>query len=103
MVTYNEAGTELIQGRGSEGRFSYRGRTLRLGVFNDEDVWYIGVHDAEGAKVARLSLEDASTLKEAKDMLKYGFFLDLGQDDDLFAALEESGLFSAPALGAQTA
>ncbi len=103
MVTYNEAGIELIQGRGAEGRFSYRERTLRLGVFNDDDVWYIGVHDAEGSKVARLSLEDAATLKEAKDMLKYGFFLDLDQDEELLAALEESGLLSAPALGARTA
>ena len=43
MVTYNESGVELIQARGTEGRFQYRGRTVRLGVFNEDNVWYIGV------------------------------------------------------------
>ena len=103
MVTYNEAGVELIQARGTEGRFQYQGRTMRLGVFNQGDAWYIGVHEAAGGKIARLSLEFAPTLKEAKDMLKYGFFLDLHQDDQLVACLESEGLLSAPQLGAQTA
>ena len=101
MVTYNEAGVELIQARGTEGRFQYQGRTMRLGVFNQGDAWYIGVHEAAGGKVARLSLEFAPTLKEAKDMLKYGFFLDLHQDDQLFACLEGEGLLSVSRLGAQ--
>jgi hypothetical protein len=46
-------------------------------------------------------LEFAPTLKEAKDMLKYGFFLDLNQDGQLFACLEDEGLLSAPQLGAE--
>lgn len=101
MVTYNESGVELIQARGTEGRFQYRGRTVRLGVFNEDDVWYIGVHEAVGGKLARLTLEDAETMKEASDMLKYGFFLDLSQDDELFACLEDAKLLSAPALSAR--
>jgi hypothetical protein len=101
MVTYNESGVELIQARGSEGKFQYRGRTVRLGIFSEDDAWYIGVHEAAGTKLARLSLEDAETIKEASDMLKYGFFLDLSQDDELFACLEEAGLFSAPGLSAR--
>ncbi len=101
MVTYNESGVELIQARGAEGRFQYRGRTVRLGVFNGDDVWYVGVHDSAGGKLARLTLEDAKTMKEASDMLKYGFFLDLSQDDELFACLEDANLLSAPALSAR--
>ena len=69
MVSYYEAGVELIQARGAEGRFQYQGRTMRLGVFNEGDAWYIGVHEAAGGKLARLSLEYAPTLKEAKDMV----------------------------------
>ena len=101
MVTYTESGIELIQARGSEGKFEYRGRTVRLGIFSENDVWYIGVHEAAGSKLARLSLEDAASIKEASDMLKYGFFLDLSQGDELFGCLEESGLFSAPELTAR--
>ena len=104
MTTYNEAGVELVQARGAEGRFQYQGRTVRLGVFSEDETWYIGVHDASGGKLARLSLEDAQTMKEAADMLKYGFFLDLSQGDDLFelfASLEDAGLLSAPELGAR--
>ena len=101
MVTYNEAGVELIQARGTEGRFQYQGRTMRLGVFNEGDAWYIGVHEAAGGKLARLSLEYAPSLKEAKDMLKYGFFLDLNHDEQLFACLADEGLLSAPGLSAQ--
>ena len=101
MVTYNEAGVELIQARGTEGRFQYQGRTMRLGVFNEGDAWYIGVHEAAGGKLARLSLEYAPTLKEAKDMLKYGFFLELRHDEQLLACLEDEGLLSTPAFRAQ--
>jgi hypothetical protein len=98
MVQYREAGVDLIQARGSEGRFTYQGEAMRLGAFNAADSWYIGVHRSSGGLVARLSLEDARTLKEAKDMLKYGFFLRPGDNLDLIAHLERIGMLSAPAL-----
>ena len=75
MTTYKEAGGELVQARGEEGRFEYQGLSLRLGVFHDDAGWYIGVHMSSGRLCARLSLEHARSQKEAKDMLKYGFFL----------------------------
>jgi hypothetical protein len=98
MVLYRESGVELIQARGAEGRFTYQGQSMRLGTFNAADSWYIGVHYSSGALVARLSLEDARTLKEAKDMLKYGFFLRTGENLELIAHLERIGLLSAPTL-----
>lgn len=98
MVLYRESGVELIQARGSEGRFTYEGDGMRLGAFAARDSWYIGVHRSSGGLVARLSLEDARTLKEAKDMLKYGFFLRTDENLDLIAHLERIGLLSAPAL-----
>jgi hypothetical protein len=98
MVLYKEAGVELIQARGAEGRFTFQGEGMRLGAFNTADSWYIGVHRSSGGLVARLSLEDARTLKEAKDMLKYGFFLRPGDSVDLIAHLQRIGLLSAPAL-----
>jgi hypothetical protein len=98
MVLYRESGIELIQARGTEGRFTYQGESMRLGTFNDDDSWYIGVHFSNGRLAARLSLEDARTLKEAKDMLKYGFFLSADAPLDLIAHLERIGLLSAPAL-----
>ena len=98
MVLYREAGVELVQARGSEGRFTYQGDSMRLGAFSAADSWYIGVHRSSGGLVARLSLEDARTLKEAKDMLKYGFFLRVGEDLELIAHLKRIGLLSAPAL-----
>jgi hypothetical protein len=98
MVLYREAGVDLIQARGSEGRFTYEGEAMRLGAFNTADSWYIGVHRSSGGLVARLSLEDARTLKEAKDMLKYGFFLRTGENVDLIVHLERIGLLSAPTL-----
>ena len=48
--------------------------------------------------IERAGLEDARTLKEAKDMLKYGFFLRTGENHELIAHLERIGLLSAPAL-----
>jgi hypothetical protein len=98
MVLYRESGVELIQARGEEGRFTYQGDSMRLGAFAARESWYIGVQRSSGGLVARLSLEDARTLKEAKDMLKYGFFLRTDQDPDLIARLERIGLLSAPAL-----
>ncbi len=98
MVLYREAGVELIQATGSEGRFTFQGESMRLGTFNTADSWYIGVHLSSGGLFARLSLEDARTLKEAKDMLKYGFFLRTGENPDLIAHLGRVGLLSAPAL-----
>ncbi len=98
MVLYREEGVELIQARGSEGRFTYQGDSMRLGAFAAGEVWYIGVHRSSGGVVARLSLEDARTLKEAKDMLKYGFFLRVDDNLDLITHLERIGLLSAPAL-----
>jgi hypothetical protein len=98
MVLYREAGVDLIQARGSEGRFTYLGESMRLGPFADSESWYIGVHRSTGGFVARLSLESAATLKEAADMLKYGFFLDVGANADLIAHLSQVGLLSAPSL-----
>jgi hypothetical protein len=99
MVIYKEAGVELIQARGEEGRFAYDGETMRLGVFNEADSWYIGVHRFAGGFVARLSLEDAATLKEAKDMLRYGFFLQMDAANmPLIRFLSHSGFLHAPSL-----
>jgi len=98
VVIYREAGVDLIQARGSEGRFHFQGENMRLGAFNEGDSWYLGVHRASGGEVARLSLEDARTLKEAKDMLKYGFFLQLEENQELIQHLVTAGLLSAPAL-----
>ena len=98
MVAYKESGTELIQGRGEEGRFTWNDEQMRLGVFSEGDVWYVGVHRSSGGFVARLSLEDAKSLKEAKDMLRYGFFLLLEDNSELLERLGEVDLLSAPAL-----
>ncbi|MBI1357135.1 MAG: hypothetical protein GC160_22580 [Acidobacteria bacterium] len=98
MVIYRESGVELIQARGEEGRFQYLGESMRLGAYAEGDSWYIGVHRSNGGLVARLTLEDARTLKEAKDMLKYGFFLQIDDNLELIRHIEQIGLLSAPAL-----
>lgn len=98
MVTYKESGVELIQARGKEGRFTFRGTGMRLGTFNASDRWYVGVHTNVGVPMARLSLEYAKSLKEATDMLKYGFFLNPDGPTDLLEHLQEIGLLSVPAL-----
>ena len=98
MVTYRESGVDLIQARGEEGRFTLDGVGMRLGVFSDEDCWYIGVHRSSGGLVARLSLEDARTLKEASDMLRYGFFLQIDDNLELIRHLTSLGMIVAPAL-----
>ena len=98
MVIYRESGVELVQARGEEGRFQYLGESMRLGAYAEGDSWYIGVHRSNGGLVARLTLEDARTLKEAKDMLKYGFFLQIDNHLELIRHLEQIGLLSAPAL-----
>jgi hypothetical protein len=96
MVSYNESGVELIQARGREGRFEFRGIGMRLGTFNSSEGWYVGVHTSIGVPSARLSLEYAKTLKEAKDMLKYGFFLNPRGPTELIDHLQEIGLLSMP-------
>jgi hypothetical protein len=98
MVTYKESGVELIQARGREGRFEFRATWMRLGAFNSPDGWYVGVQSSGGAPSARLSLEFAKTLKEAKDMLKYGFFLNPSGPSELVDRLQEIGLLSVPAM-----
>jgi len=90
---------ELIQARAREGRFDYKGVSLRLGVFHGEKGWYVGVHTSSGRVCARLSLEYAATQKEAKDMLQFGFFLAAPEESrDLIRHLEVIGLLSVPAL-----
>jgi hypothetical protein len=99
MTGYREAGMELIQARGREGRFEYKGVSLRLGVFRGEKGWYIGVHTSSGRLCARLSLEYAKSQKEAKDMLQFGFFLAAPEENrDLIQRIEAIGLLTTPAL-----
>ena len=98
MTTYRESGVELIQARGTEGRFEYQGLSLRLGVFRDEEGWYVGVHLASGRVCARLSLEYGASQKEAKDMLKYGFFIRTEEAAELIEHLREIDLLSVPTL-----
>ena len=96
MTGYKESGVELVQARGQEGRFEYQGLSLRLGLFHDEEGWYIGVHMSSGRMCARLSLEYARSQKEAKDMLKYGFFLRTEEAPELVEYMESIGLLSVP-------
>jgi len=98
MVAYREAGVELVQARGEEGRFTWNDEPMRLGLFSEAETWYVGVHRSSGGFVARLSLEEARTLKEAKDMLRYGFFLELDGNTELLRRLDSIGLLSAPDL-----
>ena len=94
MVGYKEAGVELVQARGKEGRFTYDGEMLRLGPFAEGDSWYVGVHRSSGGLLARLSLESAKSLKEATDMLKYGFFLQREENEPLIKHLASIGLLA---------
>jgi hypothetical protein len=96
MVSYKESGVDLIQARGREGRFEFRGIGMRLGAFNSPEGWYVGVHTSGGVPSVRLSLEYGKTLKEAKDMLKYGFFLNPKGSSELIDHLQEIGLLSVP-------
>ena len=98
MVAYREAGIELVQARGQEGRFTWNDEQMRLGLFSEAETWYVGVHRSSGGFVARLSLEEARTLKEAKDMLLYGFFLELEGNVELLRQLDAVGLLVAPDL-----
>lgn len=98
MTDYRESGVELIQARGQEGRFVLQGVSLRLGVFRGETGWYIGVHSSSGKFCARLSLEIAKSQKEAKDMLRYGFFVQPDESQDLISHLRKIGLLSVPVL-----
>ena len=96
MTGYRESGHRLIQARGREGRFEYQGLSLRLGLFHDEEGWYIGVHMSSGRMCARLSLEHARSQKEANDMLRYGFFLRTEEVPELVEHLQSIGLLSVP-------
>ena len=98
MTGYKESGVDLIQARGNPGRFEYRGVSLRLGVFNSDHGWYVGVHTSSGRVCARLSLEYAKSQKEATDMLKYGFFLQPEENSRLVEHLRKIELLSVPAL-----
>jgi len=99
MTGYREAGVELIQARGREGRCEYQGVSLRLGIFHAEKGWYVGVHTSSGRLCARLSLEYAHSQKEAKDMLQLGFFLAAPEESrDLIDHLRKIGLLSVPTL-----
>ena len=100
MVTYSESGVELIQARGKSGRFVYQGHSLWLRAYGGPDGWYLGVHMSSGRLFARLSLENAKNLKEATDMLRFGFFLRSGVDSDLVEHLRKIGLLSVPRLEA---
>ena len=97
MTTYKQTGVQLVQARGEEGRFEYQGLSLRLGIFNEDEGWYIGVHMSSGRLCARLSLEHGKTQKEAKDMLKYGFFLRTEEAPELVEHIQRIGLLSVPA------
>lgn len=96
MTGYRESGRPLIQARGREGRFEYQGLSLRLGLFHGEEGWYIGVHMSSGRMCARLSLEHAHSQKEAKDMLRYGFFLRTEEAPELVEHIQSIGLLSVP-------
>ena len=98
MVTYSESGVELVQARGKSGRFIYQGHSLRLGTYSGPDGWYLGVHMSSGRLFTGLSLENAKNLKEATDMLRFGFFLRSGVDPDLVEHLCKIGLLSVPRL-----
>lgn len=98
MTGYRESGVDLVQGRGQEGRFVFQGVSLRLGVFHGEAGWYVGVHTSSGKFCARLSLEIAKSQKEAKDMLRYGFFVQPDESRDLISHLRKIGLLSVPVL-----
>ena len=100
MVTYSESGVELIQARGKSGTFVYQGHSLRLRAYGGPDGWHLGVHMSSGRLFARLSLESAKHLKEATDMLRFGFFLSSGVDSDLVEHLRKIGLLSVPRLEA---
>ncbi len=94
MVLYKEAGVELVQARGQEGRFYWDGRQMRLGAYRFGDTWKLAVQSSSGGEIVSLSLDDAQTLKEATDMLRYGFFLRREGNDALIRQLEEAGLLT---------
>jgi hypothetical protein len=102
MVTYKESGIDLIQARGKEGRFAFRGTWMRLGTFNSPEGWYVGVHTSGGVPSVRLSLEYGKTLKESKDMLKYGFFLNPEASPELLDHLQEIELLSVSTMAGST-
>ena len=94
MVTERGTGVEFIHARGEEARFSFGGASMRLGVFSGPDGWYVGVHNSKAVLQARLSTEYTDTLKEATDLLKYGFFLRVEDNPELIGYLQDTGLLS---------
>lgn len=94
MVTERGTGVEFIHARGDEARFSYGGAAMRLGVFSGPDGWYVGVHNSKAVLQARLSTEYTETLKEATDLLKYGFFLRVEDNPELINYLQDTGLLT---------
>ena len=94
MVLYKEAGVELVQARGQEGRFLWDGQQMRLGAYRFGDTWQLAVQSSTGGEIVSLSLDDAQTLKEASDMLRYGFFLRREGNESLISHLEEIGLLT---------
>lgn len=101
-ITSSGTGIELIQARGKEGRFEFKGVPMRLGAFNSQDGWYLGVHSYSGGLFSRLSLEYAKTLKEASDMLRFGFFLRTEADPELVAHMRSLDILSVPAYDEET-
>lgn len=96
-ITSSSAGVGLIQARGKEGRFEFKGAQMRLGAYASDEGWYLGVHSATGGLFSRLSMEYAANLKEATDMLRYGFFLRVEADPELVAHMRALGTLSVPA------
>lgn len=96
-ITTSGAGVELVQARGKDGQFEFKGVPMRLGAYNSDEGWYLGVHSSTGGLFSRLSLEYAKTLKEASDMLRFGFFLRTEADPELIAHLRGLELLSVPA------
>ena len=94
MVLYKEAGVELVQARGQEGRFFWDNQQMRFGVYRFGETWQPAVQSSRGGEIISLSLDDAQTLKEATDMLRYGFFLRREGNEALIRHLEEVGLLT---------
>ena len=52
------------------------------------------MHNSKAVLQARLSTEYTETLKEATDLLKYGFFLRVEDNPELINYLQDTGLLS---------
>jgi len=67
---------------------------MRLGAYRFGDTWQLAVQNSTGGEIVSVSLDDAQTLKEATDMLRYGFFLRREGNEALIRQLVESGLLT---------